>query len=162
MVNLNYLRTQLRIAADCISRCQDAAGVVSPPEDQASGDDQAEPSPEPLRRHNWRSWEEVIAHYKQPGNVPFVPLKRVSITNVGTFDVPDLPAEPLPGPTVALTERVDNRAEGHEGPCAALPVPPKSLADVQLEQLFGRVAALEQIVLAISEDACSKHGLYPF
>lgn len=53
-------------------------------------------------------------------------------------------------------------AEGHEGPCAALPVPPKSLADVQLEQLFGRVAALEQIVLAISEDACSKHGLYPF
>lgn len=55
-----------------------------------------------------------------------------------------------------------SRAEGHEGPCAALPVPPKSLAEVQLEQLFGRVVALEQIVLAISEDACSKHGLYPF
>jgi hypothetical protein len=107
MVNLNYLQSQLRMAADCIGRGLDAL---------ASNPDAA--------------------------------VARQEITNVGTFDVPVVPAGAATSAYYSgLIDQLAKRL---------------AVVEKQLFELNSRATQLTQIVLAIDPEACARHDLLPF
>jgi|HubBroStandDraft_1064217.scaffolds.fasta_scaffold63087_2 hypothetical protein len=162
MVNVNYLAHQLRMAADCIARCQDVLPTVPV---EPAGIREREDGPLPASRRTVRK----------------------EITNVGSFDVPACDKAPgdwecqrekghdgpcaaaitrsgemvdVSGNTIGWQPNVDDQAAAVD----QVEDLHKRVACVEtrLTELAGAVAALEHIALEINVDACMKHGLNPF
>jgi hypothetical protein len=151
MTNVHFLYLQLKQAGAAIDRALDSLAAEQQLAEDAVANGAAQPSPEASERNPFVSWEDVIRHYKQPKHVPFVPMKRVAITNVGSFDVPDVPAEASPAATSeyysGLIDQLAKRL---------------TVVEKQLFDLNQRATQLTQILLKVDEMTCAAFDLHPF
>jgi hypothetical protein len=151
MLSHTFLATQLRTATDSIKRALAAIEADQLGRPAEAVPDLADAAAALPTRGKFKSWEEVIEHYKRVDNVPYVPMKRVAITNVGSFDVPDLPAEPSQGPSkidkvMALAHMIQRVSD----------------LDKLAVALTERVDNLTKILLDVAPDACARHDLFGF
>jgi hypothetical protein len=151
MTNVHYLRTQLRMAADCIGRGLDALAGES------AGDDQA---------HVADAFEGAEDGRRIPQRCTRPPAGWTCSRPEGH----DGPCAALPAAVPTARELLSSAAELPQqapDPLArsmALAMAIQRIAEVatDLRKLQGRTQSVEQILLEINVDACMKHGLNPF